>query len=354
MLCFGSDEISFSCCQADDQDSCKADNHTQEYKDLSAKVQAESSRFMTLQSAVSLVPGLVMTLFLGHYSDYAGRKIVMLPAIASAGIRAILTILVAYYDAHIYYLLIPAFLDAFTGSSVAVVMAVFAYITDISSPERRTLRLVMVEIGMIGGMAMASTATGMSIKNLGYLITFILPTVAHAVNTLYVAFYLKETRETEEGVRFFTLQHLKGSVKLFYPFDGSPMRLKLYFLVAFLALYVIVAMGTGDIMTFYLLGPPVCFESDSLGTYSTVSTFVGFFGACAGVKLLLPKVGVTAMLALCCLSGCLSQVVIGLLAVTNRNVIYLGKDQSVVIHRGSPGHIVRTGICRMPWTLMIS
>ena len=281
---------------------------------------------MTLQSAVSLVPGLIMTLFLGHYSDYAGRKIVMMPAIASGCIRAFLTILVAYYDAHIYYLLIPAFLDAFTGSSVAVVMAVFAYITDISSPERRTLRLVMVEIGMVGGMAIASTATGMAIKNLGYLTTFLLPTAAHAVNTLYVAFYLKETRETKKGVRFFTLQHLKGSVKLFYPFDGSPMRLKLYFLVAFLALYVIVEMGTGDIMTFYLLGPPVCFESDSLGTYSTVSTFVRFFGAWAGAKLVLPKIGVTAMLALCCVFGCLAQIVLGLLAVTNRYVVYLGKD----------------------------
>ena len=325
MFWYGSDDISVASSQDDDQDSCKSDNHTQEYNDLSAKVQAESSRFMTLQSAVSLVPGLVMTLFLGHYSDHAGRKIVMLPAVASAGIRAFLTILVAGFNANIYYLLIPAFLDAFTGSSTAVVMAAFAYVTDISPPERRTLRLLMVEIGLVGGIALAGTATGSAIKTIGYLTTFLLPAAAHAVNTLYVAFYLKETRETKKGVRFFTLQHLKGSVKLFYPFDDSPMRVKLYFIAAFIVLYVMVEMGTNDINTFYLLGAPVCFESDSLGTYNTVNTVIRFFGAWAGAKLVLTKVGVTGMLTLCCVFGCLSDIVMGLLAATNRYLVYLGK-----------------------------
>ena len=287
---------------------------------------------MTLQSAVSLVPGLVMTLFLGHYSDYAGRKIVMLPAIASGCFRAFLTVLVAYYDANIYYLLIPAFLDAFTGSTVAVVMAVFAYITDISSPERRALRMVMVEIGLVGGIAIAGMATGMAIKELGYMITFLLPTAAHALNTTYVAFYIKETRQPKKGVRFFTLQHLKGSVKLFYPYNGSPMRKKLYLIATFLMLYVMVELGTHDITTFYLLGPPVCFESDSLGTYNTVNTVIRFFGAWAGAKLVLPKVGATVMLALCCVFGGLSQVVFGLIAVTNRYVVYLGKVRHVVTH----------------------
>ena len=312
---------------------------------------------MTLQSAVSLIPGLVMTLFLGHYSDYAGRKIVMMPAIASAGIRAFLSILIAYYDANIYYLLIPAFLEAFTGSSVAVVMAVFAYITDISAPERRAFRMLMVEVGLVGGMAIAGTATGAAIKQFGYMTTFLLPTSAHAITTVYVAFYLKETRQIKKGVKFFTLQHLKGSVKLFYPFDGSPMRVKLYLIAVFVMLYVMVELGTSDINTFYLLGPPVCFASDSLGTYSTVNTVVRFLGAWAGAVFVLRKIGVTAMLALCCVFGCLSQVAMGLVAATNRYLVYLGKIRSLVTCPNKFNYVLENDIsirscdiasCRIP------
>ena len=301
-------------------------------------VEAESSRFTTFQSAVTLGPALVMTLFLGHYSDCAGRKIIMLPEIASASIHAFLTILMAYYDTNIYYLLILTFLDAFTGSST--ITGAFAYMTDITSQGMLAFRLLMVNIAMSGGMAIASTATGMSIKTFGYQTTFLLPTIAHALNTVYVAFYLKETRKIKEKVPFFTVKHLKGWVKLFYPFGGSP---KLYFLVAFLALYVIVEMGTDDLITFYLLGPPICFESDSLGTYNTFGTAVDLFGACAWAKLALPKVGVTAMLVMCCVFGCLAKSVLGLTAATNRYIVYLGKELHIwtnlrLIFSGCLGH----------------
>ena len=323
MLRFGSNEILFACCQDDDQDRCLANNHTQEYKVLAAMVEAESSRFTTLQSAVSLGPALVMTLFLGHYSDCAGRKIVMLPEIVSASIHAFLTILMAYYDLNIYYLLILTFLDALTGSST--ITAAFAYMTDITSQGMLAFRLLMVNIAISGGMAIASTATGMAIKKFGYLITFLLPTAAHALNTVYVAFYLKETHGTKERVRFFTVEHLKGWVRLLYPLGGSPKPFKLYFLLAFLALYIIVESGPDDLITFYLLGPPICFESDSLGTYNTFGTVVDFFGACAWAKFVLPKMGVTAMLVMCCVFGFLSKTVLGLIAATNRYVVYLGK-----------------------------
>ena len=278
---------------------------------------------MTILSAVCLIPVLVMTLLLGHYGDLAGRKVVLLPAVAGLCLRGFISMAVVHYKLSLLFLLAAGVLDAFTGSAVTVGTSVYSYIVDITSPRSRTLRLVIVELALGIGITIGGAMTGLVIGNYGFLYAFMLPTVALAINVLYVAFYIKETVPSHEKVTFFTVSHIHESLRLFARYDGTSTRTMLIISALFLSVYSMEQNGTHDITTFYLLGTPLCFTPQQVGYFTSAGTAIEFPVSMLGAVFLVPRIGPTAVMMISSLSGVASQILFGF--ATTKVLVYCGE-----------------------------
>ena len=91
-------------------------------------------------------------------------------------------------DLPIWYLLIGSFLDGCTGYYVTMLMGCFAYIADITEPEERQFRIVVVELLMFISGIFGPIGVGYWIKEMGYLwpLVFVAGKCEGKVHTVYI------------------------------------------------------------------------------------------------------------------------------------------------------------------------
>ena len=106
--------------------------------DISSEAQVATSRFLIYLGLATAFPALFMSVFLGGYSDKAGRKYAILPGLLAMITRTAVYAIMAGFDLSMWWMMLGAFLDGLGGSFH--VLLGYAYVADMTSPERRLVR----------------------------------------------------------------------------------------------------------------------------------------------------------------------------------------------------------------------
>lgn len=251
--------------QADNDSQCNVDLNDSYFR-LQQEVQSRTS-LVTLSLALTyIVPALVSTLFLGAYSDQAGRKVAMIPALAAFLVRSGATAVIVALDLPLWLLYPLMFLEGLMGSAVSILVASFAYVSDITTHANRSRQLVIIEICMGLGNTAAQIGLGYFITLIGFFWPCVIFFCINCFNLIYAAFILPETIIKDDTAKLLTTTHVKKIVRL-YVVDESKRRWKLQLSLVIFALVTLPEIGITEVQTLTFLNSPLCWTSIQIGLY---------------------------------------------------------------------------------------
>lgn len=127
-----------------------------EYKRL---VQITTARFIQWESIAAHIFPIILAFFLGSFSDRHGRKFPLLMGLFGKLLYSLMMILNAHMvNWPLEYVIFTATLPAaLTGADVAIFASCFAYISDITTLDNRTLRVTILDVCYLSAMPLGVT-----------------------------------------------------------------------------------------------------------------------------------------------------------------------------------------------------
>ena len=256
---------------------------------IQKEVQSEAS-FMQLGMVFSAsAPSLFVALFLGAWSDRAGRRRVMgLPIVGSA-IESAIILWVINFNLPIQMLLLAGFINGICGFFPTMVLSMFSYMADITEESQRAFRLGILEAtAFISGM-ISHLSSGWLINKTGYTAPYIIILSLHSFALVYVVLKLPESRAKHlmenSTAKVLSLQHIWVIIHIFTnPRSGQRWRMWLLMLAS--GLMIVSSIGFGSVIVLYAIDRPLCCNSILIGYYLATSFFVQAVGAVLGLKFL--------------------------------------------------------------------
>lgn len=256
---------------------------------LQKEVQSEAS-FMQLGIVFSAsAPSLLVALFLGAWSDRAGRRRVMGLPIFGSAIESAIILWVIYFNLPIQTLLLAGFINGVCGFFPTMVLSVFSYMADITEESQRAFRLGILEAtAFISGM-LSHLSSGWLINKTGYKAPYMIILSLHTFALFYVVLKLPESRARHlmenSNVKVFSLQHIRVIIYIFTnPRSGERWRMCILMLTS--GLMIVSSIGFGSVIVLYAIDRPLCCNSVLIGYYLATSFFVQAVGAVLGLKFL--------------------------------------------------------------------
>lgn len=104
-------------------------------------MQSEASYVQLGTVMFSAIPSIIITLFMGGWTDKVGRRpALILPTLGSA-LEAVVVLFVMYFKLPIYCLFIGGFLHGICGYYTTIILACMSYIADTTEESKIALRL---------------------------------------------------------------------------------------------------------------------------------------------------------------------------------------------------------------------
>lgn len=197
--------------------SGRTQNFTEQERRVQGMVAGMTAWSFPLQTAL---PG-ILTLFVGAWSDRSGnRKTFMVLPIVGKLISTIGMILSTLFFLQVGMnetALLEGLPPALAGGRVVMTMAVYSYITDITSVSERTFRLGIVTAIMTLSRPIGLALSGIMTKRIGYYGVFLTACVCYLIGFLYITMRLKEkpkkkTVDSEDGAPLLAVFSLKDAV----------------------------------------------------------------------------------------------------------------------------------------------
>lgn len=222
------------------------------------------SNMHSWQQPVQSVMPLILVLFLGSFSDrHKWRKPFLIMPIFGEFFSVIgCTLCVVFMRTWpleaqgIFQTVVPSFF----GGQTMIVMAVYAYIADVSTLEMRTLRIGIVQIVLNVIYPLTQLFSANLFEWAGYYVVLFLAGALYVFGFLYGIFCIKEPREknliqTENlFCDIFNPKHAAETLNLLL--KKSPGNNRQYIWLVFLTLFIYSAVVVGEtsVFFFYLQG----------------------------------------------------------------------------------------------------
>ena len=196
--------------------------------DWVATVQAAAAEYLTIFSFLNNLPMVMMALLMGSYSDSRGRKIAMCLPVIGGIIRAITSIIIVSTAINLQYMYIAAFLEGLFGGSAVVTLALYAYIADVSTLQKRSWRMLLLMVTESLGIALAEISAGYIITDIGFIYPYIIILSCYVTCLLMIIFYVAETvqeklSDKDSGKGYFDWHHFKRTFGLLIRSEKSGM-----------------------------------------------------------------------------------------------------------------------------------
>ena len=257
----------------------------------------------------TLMPSVLVTLILGAFSETLGRKLALIPPIAGTFLGGVILFCTIFWNLPLWTIMIPVLLSGVSGGMGCVSLGAFAYMCDISSSEKRFVRIFIVELSNGIGTLLAHVTTGYLIKYTGFLFPVLVGAVLQLLILLYSILFLEETYKPKAKAASVNCPDFKALVSI-YIIEGSKKRRTQLIICLLLTLFIVFfEQGIYNILTFYFLDPPFCWEADLIGLFNGVVFVVKSVGGGILTVLLIRRLQETTLL----LIGCLSYIVYFLL-----------------------------------------
>lgn len=223
-------------------------NYTAENDEIQTLIGNMHSWQVPLQSVVPLI----LVLFLGSYSDrHKLRKPFLLIPIFGEFFAVVGCILCVVFmkewplaSQGIAQTVVPSFF----GGPTMLIMAVFAYIADVSSEEMRTLRVGVVQIVLNICTPVGQAVSGILFTSIGYIGVLSLAACCYLFAVLYGIFWIKEPKTPEVASKksfisdAFDPKHAVETFNLLFKGSGN-MRVFLLAVLFIQIIYSLVVTG---------------------------------------------------------------------------------------------------------------
>ncbi|XP_054706590.1 proton-coupled folate transporter-like [Uloborus diversus] len=166
-----------------------------DYPDIKNEVVKLANNYIIGYNLLSFLPASILVTFIGSWSDKYSRKIPLFIALMGMLLDDILiTLLSIFMNTRVEYLFVPAFLNGFSGSFVAITAIAYSYISDASTPSNRTMKYTLFQASYGFAMPIGVLASGYIFMYYGYVSIFSLATAVHVLALLWLLFAVAETR----------------------------------------------------------------------------------------------------------------------------------------------------------------
>ena len=243
-------------------------------------VQDRTNRLAMVTTIVSLVPSILVVIFIGGFADKFGRKPIMFFIFIGHIIQSIIGLIVTYFNLNMYLLLIGGFASAITGGFGAILVAAYSYIVDITPKRWLTIRMGLLELFLFVGVAASSASSNSWLGSNGcdFHPTMWLMIATAVLSILYVLI-LPESL-TDEKRKELLIKPKKGikawitgmKIYLLPSFLGVRKYWKLLAATAVMSLAVINEVGSQQISTYFLQNKPLEWSLSRISLYSTTTT----------------------------------------------------------------------------------
>lgn len=241
-------------------------------------IQEEAATFSIYTTLASGIPAVVSTLFLGAFSDQFGRTFLFLTPMVGQLISKTILLFCIYYDLDINYILIGSFVEGFLGGYLAILMASFAYIADITeNNKQRSAAIAFLEMAIGVGVVLGRFSTGYIIKATNYVWPQMIAVCGLTLIIFIIIFVLPETRTLNNDkmiTRGSCTYYLRSMVSFYISESNKGVRWKYNVCILIFFATGITVVGKSSVDLLYLISQPFCWDSVKVGLYGAV---VGLF-----------------------------------------------------------------------------
>lgn len=249
------------------------------------EVQEKSSRYFMYMNLVQFIPGLIVTLILGGFSDRYGRKLfVLLPSIGAV-ITSLANLAVAYFSWSINILFIPTILAACLGGFPALFGGAFAYVADVSSSEQKNMRMALLDmiVGVTGGIGALSS--GYFLKATGFSWPFLTIFFINLVNIAYIIFFFEESaqvsrNEQDQTSVYDKVKEILFSIVIIFTSSDFEKRVQIVLLLLAVSTFALAEFGSLGLFTLYELNAPLCWNEILIGAGSATDLSIFLLSFC--------------------------------------------------------------------------
>uniref|UniRef100_A0A8D1LQB7 Lysosomal proton-coupled steroid conjugate and bile acid symporter SLC46A3 n=1 Tax=Sus scrofa TaxID=9823 RepID=A0A8D1LQB7_PIG len=254
------------------------------------EVQKKVSLFNLQMDMSGLIPGLLSTFILLSHSDQRGRKFPLILSSVGALAHSTWLCLLSYFAFPIHLLIASTFISALFGNYTTFLGASFAYIVDqCKEKKQRTIRIAIIDflLGIVTGLT--GLFSGYFIRELGFVWSFLIITMAVTVNLIYILFFLEDSMKESpsQNVSISCTEGLKNPfyrTYMLFKNTAGEQRSLLCLLVFTMIAYFFVVIGISPIFTLYELDSPLCWDAVLIG-YGSALGSVSFFSSFLGIWL---------------------------------------------------------------------
>ncbi|XP_043796779.1 thymic stromal cotransporter homolog isoform X1 [Apis laboriosa] len=241
----------YKSCRVDHGYSEKICSNLNDNETIKTAVQLTVSNFHQWNNIAGHVVPIILAFFYGNWSDRRGRKLPLIMGLLGKFIYSFMIVINSMMDTWnlntvVYFATLPM---GMLGGDVVIFGSCFAYISDISSIQQRTLRITILDViylsTMPTGVALGSYIYT-NVVNKSYTIMFIINASLLFLAILYSLIKLKWQTLPQQQVLmgtnlltdFFDKKHIIATIKTVIKTRPNHGKLHLLFLLIIMMLYV--------------------------------------------------------------------------------------------------------------------
>lgn len=271
--------------------------------DVEKHIQRTTSMRMFWLNFAMMGPSVIATLFLSSYSDSVGRKLPLCLPVFGLTLHYLSIFLVIHFSADMKWLYIPFLFEGFMGGAVTFIAAAFSHLSDRTTTEQRSFRIIVMEFCMGFTSALMNLLSGYIIEGFTYSYTFLFLFAIAILCLIYLTVFVSETIKTD-NTKHELWKNIHRCFRIF--FTEHHRRRKKLLVCLLLILLCAPVVTRADVITLYFRTRPLCFSRVKIGLFNFGWLISSYIGGIALTALCRDRIGDTGLILIGCLSISLS------------------------------------------------